>query len=191
MIVLKCDICGSKLVMQVGGVAVCDCCGVEYSTRSLQEKFAKLNSDNVYVGVVHNDNNVVRANDFLESGDVEKALEYYNRYLDGNPGDDEIRNKVRFIENEKKRVQQEGELIKGKVISIKEFGLFVQLCGNVEGMVHISQLSTQRINACTDVVNVGDDLWVVCMERDKMGRLSYSAKDGEALINNRLNNLKL
>lgn len=166
MIALKCDICGSKLVMQVGGVAVCDCCGVEYSTQSLQEKFAKLNSDNLYVGVSNNDNNVVRANDFLESGDVEKALECYNRYLDSNPGNDEIRNKVRFIENEKKRVQQEGELIKGKVVSIKEFGLFVQLCGSIEGMVHISRLSTQRINACTDVVNVGDDLWVVCMGND-------------------------
>lgn len=42
----------------------------------------------------------------------------------------------------------------------------MQLYGSIEGMVHISRLSTQRINACTDVVNVGDDLWVVCMGND-------------------------
>lgn len=191
MVTLKCDICGSKLVMQVGGVAVCDCCGVEYSTQSLQEKFAKLNSESLYAGVSNSDNTIVRANDFLESGEVEKALEYYNRYLDNNPGDDEVRNKVRFIENEKNRVQQEGELIKGKVVSIKEFGVFVQLCGSIEGMVHISRLSTQRINSCLEIVNVGDELWVVCMGKDKMGRISYSAVDGEALIKNRLNNMKI
>lgn len=190
MVTLKCDICGSKLVMQVGGVAVCDCCGVEYSTQSLQEKFAKINSGSIYKGVSNGDNTVIRANGYLESGDVEKALEYYNRYLDSNPGDDEIRNKVRFIENEKLRVQKEGELVEGKVVSIKEFGVFVQFCG-IEGMVHISKLSTQRINSCTEVVNVGDTLWALCMGRDKMGRLSYSAKDGEALIKNRVNNLNV
>lgn len=51
-------------------------------------------------------------------------------------------------------------------------------------MVHISRLCPQRINDVSDVVSVGDELQCVCMGTDKMGRISYSAKDEPALYKN-------
>ena len=70
-----------------------------------------------------------------------------------------------------------GQLFEGKVISIKEFGAFVELAPGKEGMVHISKLSKQRVDKVEDVVSIGDVVKVVCLGKDKMGRFSFSMKD--------------
>ena len=70
-----------------------------------------------------------------------------------------------------------GQLFEGKVISIKEFGAFVEFAPGKEGMVHISKLSNQRVDKVEDVVSIGDVVKVVCLGKDKMGRFSFSMKD--------------
>ena len=72
---------------------------------------------------------------------------------------------------------EEGQIFKGKVVSIKEFGAFVEFAPGKEGMVHISKISKERINHVEDVLTLGDTVKVICMGKDKMGRMSFSIKD--------------
>lgn len=70
-----------------------------------------------------------------------------------------------------------GQIFEGKVISIKEFGAFLEFAPGKEGMVHISKISKQRINKVEDVLKLGDVVKVVCLGKDKMGRFSFSMRD--------------
>ena len=70
-----------------------------------------------------------------------------------------------------------GQVLEGKVVSIKEFGAFLEFAPGREGMVHISKISKERINHVEDVLTLGDVVKVVCLGKDKMGRLSFSMKD--------------
>ena len=72
---------------------------------------------------------------------------------------------------------EEGQVFEGKVISIKEFGAFLEFAPGKEGMVHISKISNERINRVEDVLTLGDVVKVVCLGKDKMGRISFSIKD--------------
>ena len=72
---------------------------------------------------------------------------------------------------------EEGQIFKGKVVSIKEFGAFVEFAPGKEGMVHISKIAKERINRVEDVLTLGDEVTVVCLGKDKMGRTSFSMKD--------------
>ena len=72
---------------------------------------------------------------------------------------------------------EEGMIFEGKVISIKEFGAFIEFAPGKEGMVHISKISNERINHVEDVLTLGDNVKVVCLGKDKMGRISFSIKD--------------
>ena len=72
---------------------------------------------------------------------------------------------------------QEGQIFKGIVVSIKEFGAFVEFAPGKEGMVHISKISRGRINRVEDVLTLGDKVTVVCLGKDRMGRMSFSMKD--------------
>ena len=72
---------------------------------------------------------------------------------------------------------EEGQIFKGKVVSIKEFGAFVEFAPGKEGMVHISKICKERINHVEDVLTLGDKVTVVCLGKDKMGRMSFSIKD--------------
>lgn len=72
---------------------------------------------------------------------------------------------------------EEGMVLTGKVVSIKEFGAFLEFAPGKEGMVHISKIAKQRINHVEDVLTLGDVVKVVCLGKDKMGRLSFSMKD--------------
>lgn len=72
---------------------------------------------------------------------------------------------------------EEGQIFTGKVISIKEFGAFIEFAPGKEGMVHISKISKERINRVEDVLTLGDIVTVVCLGKDKMGRISFSMKD--------------
>ena len=72
---------------------------------------------------------------------------------------------------------EEGQVFEGKVISIKEFGAFIEFAPGKEGMVHISKISKERIEHVEDVLTLGDIVKVVCLGKDKMGRYSFSIKD--------------
>ena len=70
-----------------------------------------------------------------------------------------------------------GQIFQGKVVSIKEFGAFLEFAPGKEGMVHISKIARERINRVEDVLTLGDVVTVVCLGKDKMGRISFSMKD--------------
>ena len=72
---------------------------------------------------------------------------------------------------------EEGQILSGTVVSIKEFGAFIEFAPGKEGMVHISKIAKHRINRVEDVLTLGDKVTVVCLGKDKMGRLSFSMKD--------------
>ena len=72
---------------------------------------------------------------------------------------------------------EQGQIFEGTVVSIKEFGAFIEFAPGKEGMVHISKIANERINRVEDVLTLGDKVTVVCLGKDKMGRMSFSIKD--------------
>ncbi|MBQ1640286.1 MAG: polyribonucleotide nucleotidyltransferase [Lachnospiraceae bacterium] len=72
---------------------------------------------------------------------------------------------------------EKGQVFTGKVVSIKEFGAFVEFAPGKEGMVHISKIANERIEHVEDVLTLGDVVKVICLGKDKMGRISFSMKD--------------
>ena len=72
---------------------------------------------------------------------------------------------------------EEGKKYTGTVVSIKEFGAFIEFAPGKEGMVHISKIAKERIDHVEDVLTLGDVVTVVCLGKDKMGRISFSIKD--------------
>ena len=73
----------------------------------------------------------------------------------------------------------EGQIYEGNVVSIKEFGAFIEFAPGKEGMVHISKIADRRINRVEDVLTLGDHVKVKCLGKDRMGRMSFSIKDAE------------
>lgn len=69
-----------------------------------------------------------------------------------------------------------GKVYLGKVKRIMSFGAFVEILPGIEGMVHISQLENKRVNKVEDVVNIGDEVKVKCIEIDSQGRVNLSRK---------------
>ena len=74
---------------------------------------------------------------------------------------------------------EEGMVLEGKVVSIKEFGAFLEFAPGKEAMVHISKIADHRINHVEDVLTLGDVVKAVCLGKDKMGRISFSIKDAK------------
>ena len=74
---------------------------------------------------------------------------------------------------------EEGQFYEGTVVSIKEFGAFVEFAPGKEGMVHISKIADHRINRVEDVLTLGDRVRVKCLGKDRMGRMSFSIKDAK------------
>ena len=72
---------------------------------------------------------------------------------------------------------EEGQIFTGKVVSIKEFGAFIEFAPGKEGMVHISKIAKERIEHVEDVLTLGDTVTCICMGKDRMGRISFSIKD--------------
>ena len=72
---------------------------------------------------------------------------------------------------------EKGQILTGKVVSMKEFGAFLEFAPGKEGMVHISKIANARINRVEDVLQLGDVVRVICLGKDKMGRISFSIKD--------------
>ena len=69
---------------------------------------------------------------------------------------------------------EQGQILEGTVVSIKEFGAFIEFAPGKEGMVHISKIAKERINRVEDVLTLGDKVKVFCLGKDKMGRYSVS-----------------
>jgi polyribonucleotide nucleotidyltransferase len=69
-----------------------------------------------------------------------------------------------------------GETYHGRVVSIKEFGAFVEVLPGKDGLVHVSELADFRVKAVEDVVKVGDLIWVKCIGIDEKGRVKLSRK---------------
>ncbi len=74
---------------------------------------------------------------------------------------------------------EKGQILEGKVVSIKDFGAFIEFAPGKEGMVHISKIAHERINHVEDVLTLGDKVKVKCLGEDKMGRISFSIKDAK------------
>ena len=93
--------------------------------------------------------------------------------------DREAINKAREMIENIVRVAKVGEIFNGKVVRIESFGCFVNLFGNVDGLVHISKLSHTRVNQVKDVVKLGQNLKVIVTEIDEKGRINLSHKEFE------------
>ena len=76
-----------------------------------------------------------------------------------------------------------GQILTGTVVRIMNFGAFVELAPNKDGMVHISKLSDKRVAKVEDVVNIGDEVTVKVIEVDKMGRINLSMNPGDLAEN--------
>ena len=72
---------------------------------------------------------------------------------------------------------EKGQILEGIVVSIKDFGAFIEFAPGKEGMVHISNIASRRINHVEDELTLGDKVKVICLGKDKMGRISFSIKD--------------
>lgn len=70
-----------------------------------------------------------------------------------------------------------GQVFEGKVVSIKDFGAFLEFAPGKEGLVHISKIAKHRVDKVEDVLALGDVVRAVCLGKDKMGRFSFSIRD--------------
>src|SRR5208283_2128727 len=69
-----------------------------------------------------------------------------------------------------------GKVYRGKVVTIKEFGAFVEFLPGKDGLVHISELANFRVKQTEDIVKMGDEIWVKCLGVDEKGRVKLSRK---------------
>ncbi len=88
---------------------------------------------------------------------------------------EEAKNMVEMIVSE----FEEGKIYEGTVVSIKDFGAFIEFAPGKEGMVHISRIARERINRVEDILTLGDVVKAKCMGKDKQGRISFSIKDAK------------
>ena len=72
---------------------------------------------------------------------------------------------------------EDGVIYKGRVVKVEDFGCFVELWPGCEGLVHVSQLDTKRVEKPSDIVKVGDEILVKSLGFDKRGRLNLSRKE--------------
>ena len=87
-----------------------------------------------------------------------------------------IRKTIEMIESVAREVEI-GKIYNVKVTSVQDFGAFVELWPGCEGLIHISQLDSKRVNKTSDVVKVGDELMAKATGYDKKGKLNLSRKD--------------
>src|SRR5437763_17135305 len=69
-----------------------------------------------------------------------------------------------------------GKTYRGRVVTIKDFGAFVEFLPGRDGLVHISELANFRVKQTEDIVKVGDEIWVKCLGVDEKGRVRLSRK---------------
>ena len=69
-----------------------------------------------------------------------------------------------------------GKIYRGKVVTIKEFGCFVEVFPGKDGLVHVSELANFRVKQVEDIVKLGDEIWVKCLGVDEKGRVRLSRR---------------
>ena len=111
-----------------------------------------------------------------EQGAVKVDLEDDGRVIIYHTDAEIIEKCANMIKDIVKEVE-EGKIYKVKVVKVEEFGCFVQLWPGCEGLVHVSQLDTKRVEKPSDLVKVGDEIEVLSMGQDKRGRLNLSRKE--------------
>ncbi len=114
-----------------------------------------------------NDVNAVKV-DLKEDGQVV----IYHKDMD-------IINKTRKMIEDIAREVEEGKIYNAKVVRIEDYGVFVELWPGCEGLIHISKLDTKRVEKCSDVVKLGDEILVKAIGEDKKGRLNFSRKNAQ------------
>ena len=89
---------------------------------------------------------------------------------------DVIKETARRIKDIVREVEPD-KIYTGKVVKVEDFGCFVELWPGTEGLVHVSQLDTKRVEKPSDMVKVGDEILVKSLGYDKKGRLNLSRKE--------------
>ena len=93
--------------------------------------------------------------------------------------DEKIGNAAKEMIEEITQGPQVNKTYEGKVVKIMDFGAFVSITPNQDGLVHISQISQNRVNNVSDVLSEGDMVRVKVLEVDKQGRVKLTMKDAE------------
>ena len=107
---------------------------------------------------------------------VKVDLEDDGRVIIYHSNQDIINKTAEMIQNIVREVE-EGKIYTAKVVSIEDFGCFVQVWPGCEGLVHISKLAKERVEKVEDVVKIGDEIVVKAIGTDKKGRLNFSRRD--------------
>jgi polyribonucleotide nucleotidyltransferase len=114
-------------------------------------------------------------NKIIEETGVKIDIEQDGRVFIASTNE-EMNQKARGIIEGIVRQVEVGEIYVGTVKRIEKFGAFVEILPNKEGLVHISQLSTERVAKCEDVIAIGDSITVKVTEIDQQGRINLSRK---------------
>lgn len=93
-----------------------------------------------------------------------------------SPGKEALEEALRMIEYYTADLEK-GKIYKGTVVSVKDFGAFVKISGNMEGLVHISELDHNRVNKVSDVLKEGEETLVKVVDVDRQGKIKLSRKD--------------
>ena len=88
----------------------------------------------------------------------------------------QVQETIEMIEDVAREVEI-GKIYTCRVVSIQEFGAFVELWPGCEGLIHVSQLDTKRVEKVSDIVKPGDEVMAVATGYDKKGKLNLSRKD--------------
>ncbi len=115
-------------------------------------------------------------NKIIEDTGVKIDIEDDGTVIVGSVDEDMAKKAIKIIEGIAKEVEI-GQMYMGKVTRIMNFGAFVEILPNKEGMVHISKLAKERVEKVEDVVKVGDEILVKVIEIDEQGRINLSKKD--------------
>ena len=115
-------------------------------------------------------------NDVNSIGAVKVDLEDDGRVIVYHTDQDIINKTVKMIEDVAREIEV-GKVYEARVIAIHDFGCFVEIWPGCEGLVHISQLDTKRVEKVEDVVKVGDTILVKALGLDKRGKQNFSRKD--------------
>ncbi len=115
-------------------------------------------------------------NDVNNINAVKVDLEDDGRVIIYHTDKDIIENTKKMIEDVVREVE-DGKIYRGVVVAVEEFGCFVEIWPGCEGLVHISHLAEKRVDKCSDVVKVGDEILVKSLGYDKKGRLNLSRKE--------------
>ncbi|MFA4831159.1 MAG: polyribonucleotide nucleotidyltransferase [Patescibacteria group bacterium] len=114
-------------------------------------------------------------NKIIDETGVQIDIEQDGRVMITSTDADGMRRAVKMVQDLTKEVEP-GEIYEGTVVRLEDFGVFVQILPNKDGLVHVSEIAWQRINRPGDVLNLGDKVKVKVKEIDNLGRVNLSMR---------------